>query len=115
MEKYDAHIVTANDLRHGHVVYLNASGEWTESLAGAAVMSGDVGHRAISEGVQVQRNLVVDPYLLEVSVEKGTLTPKKLRERMRAQGPSIQFNTSPKKQFVQSRTQCSVQDLSEKE
>ncbi|MEE2933651.1 MAG: DUF2849 domain-containing protein [Pseudomonadota bacterium] len=115
MEKYDAHIVTANDLRHGNVVYLNASGEWTGNLADAAVVSGDVDDRAISEEMQVQRNLVVDPYLLEVSVENGTLTPKKLRERLRAQGPSIQFDMSPKKQFVQSRTHYSVHDLSEKE
>ena len=115
MEKYDAHIVTANDLRLGNVVYLNGSGEWTESLADAAVVSGDVDDRTFSKEMQVQRNLVVDPYLLEVSVENGTLRPKKLRERLRAQGPSIQLNMSPKKQFVQSRTQCSVQDLSEKE
>ena len=95
MEKYDAHIVTANDLRHGNVVYLNASGEWTVTLAEAAVVRGEIDERAIFKEMQTQRHLVVDPYVLEVSVEKGTLKPKKLRERLRAQGPSIQFDMSP--------------------
>src|SRR3989442_1217325 len=84
-------ILTANRLGDGVVVFLDYDGSWVESLAGAAVGRSPDEMRALeARGAHdAARNLVVEPYLIEVHETAGRLTPIRYRERVRVAGPSI--------------------------
>jgi sulfite reductase (NADPH) hemoprotein beta-component len=89
-------VVTANHLRSGRVVWLDAEGGWSERLGAArlfapeataeAAMAGQAGERAL---------LVVGAYAVEVALKGGTPSPLKFRERLRAGGPSIAAEPRP--------------------
>ncbi len=80
------HVLTANRLTDGRVVYLNGTGDWVTDLAQARAADEDdvarAGARAVAE------RLVVDPYLVELS---ETAEPARYREAIRATGPSIAY------------------------
>ncbi len=86
-------VVTANDLIEGDSVFLGAFG-WVRDIAEARVaMSGDeaaVLEQAGNEGEDA--NIVIGPYLVEVSVATGKPVPALRREQIRASGiPTIPF------------------------
>jgi len=93
MSKISAHVhvLTANRLRDGAVVFLNFDGDWAPSLAGAVIArSPDEARGLEARGVHdAARNLVVDPYLVEMREVVGALQPLRQRERLRLAGPSI--------------------------
>jgi hypothetical protein len=62
-----------------------------ESIAGAAVARSTEEARALQEqGTRdAARNLVVEPYLAAVAEARGRLTPARMRERVRLDGPSV--------------------------
>ena len=85
-------IITANRLIDGRAVFFSA---------GAARWAGDV-HKAevyadpASAEVALKRaeldvaaRVVVEPYRIGVTVENGVITPSLLRERIRAEGPTV--------------------------
>ncbi|MDO1583889.1 DUF2849 domain-containing protein [Rhizobium oryzicola] len=86
-------VLTANRLTDGIAVWLDAKGQWTEALQDAlvarhaeAVASLEaIGKRDFSA------NLVVDVNVVEVEEVAGKLRPLRLRERIRAEGPSIVY------------------------
>jgi uncharacterized protein DUF2849 len=84
-------VLTANRLGDGVVVFLDESGTWIEGITGAAVARSPEEVRALeAQGVRdAARNLVVEPYLIEVRDVAGGLTPVRTRERVRVVGPSI--------------------------
>lgn len=86
-----AQIVTASRLADGAVVFLDASGSWTERLDGAAVAADKVAiAAALAAGKAAEdASLVVDAYPVDVSMQSGTAVPIKLREAIRARGPTI--------------------------
>ncbi len=87
--------VTANRLRDGQVVYLAANNGWSDRLADAAVADDADAAKALlatAEG-DVDRRVVVGPYLFDVAVETGAVRPLGQRETIRASGPSIQPDT----------------------
>lgn len=84
-------VVTASRLADGAVVFLDAGGGWSERLDRAAVFS-DKGESAggLDAGKAAEAaSLVVDVYAVDVSVGAGTPVPLKLREAIRARGPTI--------------------------
>ncbi len=86
-------VVTANDLIEGDSVFLGAFG-WVRDIAEARVaLAADeaaVLEQAGNEGED--GNIVVGPYLIEVSVATGTPVPLLRREQIRASGlPTIPF------------------------
>jgi Protein of unknown function (DUF2849) len=93
MSKISAHvhILTANRLRDGAVVFLNFDGDWVQTLAGAVIARSPDELRGLeARGVHdAARNLVVDPYLAEMREVAGALQPLRQRERLRLTGPSI--------------------------
>src|SRR5262245_22826211 len=93
MSKISAHvhILTANRLRDGAVVFLNFDGDWVQTLAGAVIARSPDEVRGLeARGVHdAARNLVVDPYLAEMREVAGALQPLRQRERVRLAGPSI--------------------------
>jgi hypothetical protein len=84
-------VLTANRLDDGVVVFLDGEGGWSEDVAAAVVARTPEGARTLeARGAHdAARNLIVDPYLVEVSEAVGGLTPLRTRERVRIQGPSI--------------------------
>ena len=84
-------MITANRLDDGHVVYLDAKGGWTADFRRGLVL-GDAAARnaALEQGeASAWANVVVDPYAIELEMRAGHLAPKTLRERIRAEGPTV--------------------------
>ena len=85
-------VLTANRLSDGAVVFLDFDGVWAETLRGAVVARSPDEARALeSRGAfDAARNVVVEPYLVEMHEgANGSLTPIRVRERVRLGGPSI--------------------------
>ncbi len=86
-------VLTANRLSDGIAVWLDANGEWTEKLQDALVARHaeavasleEIGKRDFSS------NKVVDVNIIDVVEEKGQLWPTRLRERIRAAGPTMHY------------------------
>ena len=86
-------VLTANRLSDGIAVWLDANGVWTEDLQAALVARHaeavstleEIGKRDFSA------NKVVDVNVIDVAEENGKLWPTRLRERIRAAGPTIDY------------------------
>ncbi len=85
-------IITANDLGDGLVVFLTADGGWSRRLADARVVGPEALAEAIAYGkAQHDARIVVEPYEIEVTLEAGVPVPVRLRERIRAAGPTVAY------------------------
>ncbi len=84
-------MITANRLGDGRVVYLDAQGGWAEEFrAGLVLESAGDGKTALARAeAAAKANLVVDPYAIELEMRAGHLAPRTLRERIRAEGPTV--------------------------
>ncbi|MFK0204685.1 DUF2849 domain-containing protein [Agrobacterium sp. NPDC090283] len=86
-------VLTANRLSDGIAVWLDANGEWTEALQDAIVARHaeaiasleEIGKRDFSA------NKVVDVAIVDVVEQDGKLWPTRLRERIRAAGPTMHY------------------------
>lgn len=86
-------VLTANRLTDGIAVWLNEAGEWATALKGARVSRDkdtDAELEAIGKAAYAA-NLVVDVNLIEVKETDGVLWPLRLRERIRAEGPTMEY------------------------
>ena len=70
--------VTANDLKTGETVYLTAEGGWSVALADAALAK-----------AEREETIVVGPYLMELDAPAAPGGRARLREEIRAVGPTI--------------------------
>lgn len=86
-----ASVLTANRLSDGVAVFLDFEGAWSTAFAEASVASNPDEVRALEDrgAYDAQRNIVVEPYLVDVREVDGVLVPVRQRERVRAAGPSI--------------------------
>jgi hypothetical protein len=84
-------MVTANRLIDGEVVYLDAAGDWSERAEqGQVAATKDQAEALMAEAAAaVARRKVVAPYLIEVSEQGGRFAPVRLREQIRAAGPTV--------------------------
>jgi hypothetical protein len=93
MSKTSGHVqvLTANRLGDGTVVFLNFDGDWVVGLTGVVIARSPDEARGLQARGQFDagRNLVVDPYLVDMREVAGALLPLRQRERVRLQGPSI--------------------------
>ncbi len=82
-------ILTANRLSDGEVVWY-ANGRWVETIAGAEIAHDRQAEAALeAAGARgLAGNLVVDASLIDVEIIGGTVRPLRLRERIRAAGPT---------------------------
>ncbi len=89
-----AKAVTANRLDDGEVVYLDAAGNWAESLESSKfVTEKDEAASLLAQGEKsVADRVVLDPYLFDVTIENGVATPVKKREYIRANGPTVRLD-----------------------
>ncbi|MCM5559268.1 DUF2849 domain-containing protein [Pleomorphomonas sp. JP5] len=90
-------ILTANRLSDGDVVYRAASGTWVADIDAAEVID-DAERRTAAEAAalgDVSASLVVEVATIAVSVADGHVVPKRLRERIRAFGPTVKSDHRP--------------------
>jgi len=82
-------VIIANNLADGLVVFQTAGG-WTLDIDQAEVLEAkEAAAEALERAMQdAARNLVVEPTAIEVRREGAHLVPVKLRERIRAEGPT---------------------------
>lgn len=91
-------VLTANRLSDGIAVWLDAAGHWNEHLQEALVARHPeaiasleaIGKRDFAE------NKVVDVAVIDVEETNGILWPTRLRERIRAAGPTMEYATGYK-------------------
>jgi len=83
-------VLTANRLSDGEAVWYAPSHRWIETIQGAEVAR-DKAHEEKLEAVgkaALAANQVVDVDLIDVDVVDGEVVPQRLRERIRAAGPT---------------------------
>ncbi|WEX78793.1 DUF2849 domain-containing protein [Sinorhizobium numidicum] len=86
-------VLTANRLSDGISVWLDASGNWGESLQDAFVArhAEAVASLEATGKRSFEDNKVVDVNVVDVEEVDGILRPLRMRERIRAEGPSIVY------------------------
>ena len=83
-------VFTANCLRDGRVVWLAEAGAWADTVAEARVFPPAEAAAGLALAQQAERaQQVVGAYGTEVALQAGRPVPVKFRERLRAQGPSV--------------------------
>jgi len=95
-------IISANRLVDGTVVYRSPSGAWAEALDRAEFFTDDSSAQKglTSARDDVTRNLVLDPFLVEVAAEAHGPRPARLRDRIRARGPTIDYAPRPHREIA---------------
>ncbi|MCC5793439.1 MAG: DUF2849 domain-containing protein [Chromatiales bacterium] len=88
--KIQQQMVLASRLRDGRAAFLTREGNWSVDIASGAVADDPEQAAALLVRARQdeQRNLVVDPYLVDVRIIKGRPSPVDWRERIRAEGPT---------------------------
>ncbi len=92
MEKTVAlHMVTANRIGDGTVVYLTRVGGWSERIADGQVSRSDEEIDTLMAVARATAEIpeVIEPYVIDVVEEAGVVRPVRYREAIRAQGPTI--------------------------
>jgi hypothetical protein len=83
-------ILTANRLTDGEAVWYSTDHSWSETID-RAELAQDKAAEAALEAVgkaACDDNLVVDVNLVDVEMIDGAIVPNRLRERIRAAGPT---------------------------
>lgn len=86
-------ILTANDLLHGGTVYYTASGTWSAHVEDAEVAMSPEAVEALKEaGADAfKSNAVIEMEVVDIH-ENGELRPARLREVIRATGPTVRLD-----------------------
>lgn len=84
-------VLTANRLSDGEAVWLDADGRWAEEVAAAEIAGEEAAAARLREAGDraLANNEVVDVNLIDVEIVDGAIRPVRLRERIRAAGPTI--------------------------
>lgn len=82
-------ILTGNELISGATVYLDEAGRWGEDLQAAQLFAAeDAGQRDAALAATRQTGRIVSLDVEEVTLHGDRIVPRRLRERIRASGPS---------------------------
>ena len=84
-------IVTANSLIDGDVVFRAADGRWVRAIDEAGLLADKAAaDRAEAAALaDFAKAIVVDVAVIDVTVEDGRIVPVRLREKIRAFGPTV--------------------------
>ncbi|MBA3449282.1 MAG: DUF2849 domain-containing protein [Pseudaminobacter sp.] len=83
-------ILTANRLTDGEAVWFSTGYDWAETIDSSEIASDKAGEEkleAIGKAAFLD-NQVLDVELIDVQLVDGTILPVRLRERIRASGPT---------------------------
>lgn len=90
-------ILTANRLSDGDVVYRTAAGDWVAEVDAAELIE-DAAQLTVAVAAakaDVAASKVLDVAPIAVEVTDGHIVPKRLRERIRAFGPTVKSDHRP--------------------
>jgi len=95
-------VITANRLLNGDVVWLAEGGAWVERVTLARIFDGkEAVADGLAEGAAAEKNQeVVGVYEMDVTVEEGVIIPVRLREKIRAAGPTTHLQFGKQAQAV---------------
>jgi hypothetical protein len=84
-------VVTANELHTGAVVFLDHEHRWTGDIHRAEIAADPDGERQLLAKARADHDasIVVEPALIAVEAADGRVMPLRLRERIRAGGPTV--------------------------
>lgn len=84
-------MIIANRLTDGLVVFYKDSGDWTVDIADGLVIDDEAEETRQLEAARADeaRCLIVDPNLIDVSIDGGSPRPTAIREAIRAFGPTV--------------------------
>lgn len=90
-------ILTANRLSDGDVVYRTTDGGWTDDVDGAELIesSEQLAAAEAAAHADVKASKVLDVVAIAVEVADDHIVPKRLRERIRAFGPTVKSDHRP--------------------
>ncbi len=85
------HMVIANTLKDGRVVFLAADGSWVAAIADGELAADEAAAAQLLESGKAAEagNLIIDPQLIEVNETDHGRHPTAYREYIRAYGPSV--------------------------
>jgi len=85
--------ITANRLGDGRVVFLGADGGWAMTLADGRLLSDGAELEEAMRYAQTQHDarIIVEPYAIDVEIVEGKPVAARLRERIRADGPTVDY------------------------
>lgn len=83
------HILTGNELTSGATVYLAADNSWVEDLQAARLFTADEAEaRDAALAASKGTGRIIGPDIEQVDLIDGHILPRRLRERIRAAGPT---------------------------
>ena len=84
-------VITASRLRDGTVVFRAADGSWVEAIADAQCTESaeDTKAALAASAASEAQNVVLDVYAIDVVRKGATVVPTRLREAIRAAGPTV--------------------------
>jgi hypothetical protein len=98
------HIITANRLADGLVVFRTGEGRWSQYIAAAELLKDEAGvEGALESGLaDVAANRIVDPYAVEIVIPVAGKdpVPKRLRERIRTSGPTTGHSLARQRKYA---------------
>lgn len=85
--------ITANDLLDGRVVFLSADRTWVRSIDQAALFLDGPELDAANAFAKAAHDarIVVEPYPIDIEIVDGRPLPTRIRERIRAVGPTVPY------------------------
>lgn len=91
MRSANTQIVTANALVDGDVVFRTDDGRWVRTIDDAGLLADPAAADAALAAANrdAAAAIVLDVALIEVTVADGRVVPVRLRERIRAFGPTV--------------------------
>jgi hypothetical protein len=83
-------VLTANRLTDGEAVWFSADRRWVETIDAAEVATDKAAEERLQAAGKTAyaNNEVVDVDLIDVAIAGGSIRPLRLREQIRAAGPS---------------------------
>lgn len=90
-------MVLASRLTDGRVVFFGPGNGWVDTIAaGSVAADADEAARLLAAAkADEARNVVVDPYLVDISETNGQRRPVVWREAIRAEGPTVRTDLPP--------------------
>jgi len=84
-------MIIANRLNDGLVVFLQEDGGWTVDIADGAVIEDAEAEQRMFAAAKADEDQckVVDPNLIDVTLDGGSPRPVAIREAIRAFGPTV--------------------------
>ncbi len=94
--------ITANRLGDGIVVFMDADGGWPTRIDTAVVFADgpDLVAAVAYAKSQHDARIIVEPYTIDVRLEDGRPVPRLLREKIRADGPTVVYGDAERAMLI---------------